>query len=269
MGEEGLDRRSDAKVNVVTPDPVARTPSPTPPPGRIDIHSHVLPGIDDGCASVEESLTSIRTLLEHGYVGTICTPHCWPLHYTEITPERIEGWCAQLRLAVADAGLDYTLWTGGELRIYRDVVAWMRAHGVPTLADSRCVLCDFWEKDWQPWIDDAFDWLLSEGYTPILAHPERSPTDEDYDRHLDALVDRGVLLQGNFRCFTGEEGYYPDQAVRRYMDAGRYNLLALDMHRPKMLQGRLDGIAIACEEYGEDRINDLTDRAVRRLIFGW
>lgn len=247
--------------------PDANHPTNTPPPGRIDIHSHILPGIDDGCVSVDESLQSIRVLKEYGYVGTICTPHCWPLQYAEVTPQRIAIWRDELQKAIDNEGLEYMLWTGGELRLYPQVIPWMQAHGVPTLASSRCVLCDFWEPRWQPWMDEAFDWLMEHGYQPILAHPERSPTQDDYDTHLDEITARGVLLQGNLRCFTGEEGYYPDQQVRRYMQENRYSLLALDMHRPDALQGRLDGIALAAEEFGQARVDDMIDGAVRRLVF--
>lgn len=244
--------------------------SPDPsniPPGRIDIHSHILPGIDDGCTTVNESLESIRALKEYGYVGTICTPHCWPKSYPHITPAHIKAWRDALMEEIDKAGLEYQLWTGGELRIYPNAIQWMKQHGVPTLADSRYVLCDFWEPKWRDWIDETIEWLIAEGYTPILAHPERSPTRNTYEEHLDRLVEQGVLLQGNLRCFTGEEGHYPDQTVRQYMNEGRYTLLALDMHRPDALQGRLDGIAIASKEFGEDKINAMIDQEVRNLIF--
>ena len=231
------------------------------------MHSHILPGIDDGCASVQESLHSVRELKAYGYVGTVCTPHCWPMQYPHITPTHIAAWCNALQAEIDKAGLDYRLWTGGELRIYPGAIEWMQVHGVPTLADSKYVLCDFWEPRWQPWIDDSFDWLISEGYKPILAHPERSPTQDNYDKHLDRLMAKGVILQGNLRCFTGEEGYRADQGVRQYMQADMYTLLALDMHRPDALQGRLDGIAIACEEFGADRVNAMIDDEVRRLLF--
>lgn len=252
----------------MTPDPHPQTSDTSSiAPGRIDIHSHILPGIDDGCTTVAESLESVRRLIDFGYVGTICTPHCWPNSYPHITPTHIRAWRDALAEEIDKAGLKYRLWTGGELRIFPNVVAWMKQHGVPTLADSQFVLCDFWEPRWRDWIDEALNWLLAEGYTPILAHPERSPTRDDYDAHLDRITANGVLLQGNLRCFTGEEGHYPDQAVRQYMTEGRYTLLALDMHRPAALQGRLDGIAIASEEFGEEKIQSMIDTEVRRLIF--
>ncbi|MGB0766640.1 MAG: CpsB/CapC family capsule biosynthesis tyrosine phosphatase [Phycisphaeraceae bacterium] len=231
------------------------------------MHSHLLPGIDDGCASLDESLESIRRLIDAGYVGTVCTPHCWPNHFPHITPEHIRAWRDALAAEIDKVGLDYRLWTGGELRIFSGAIDWMKQHGVPTLAESNCVLCDFWQAQWQPYIDDTFDWLMSEGYRPILAHPERSPTRDGYDKHLDRVTERGVILQGNLRCFTGEEGFGPDRDVRRYMDDDRYTLLALDMHRPAALQGRLDGIAIAAEEYGQARIEAMIDTNVRALIF--
>ena len=252
----------------MTPDPNTQHTTPNPiPPGRIDIHSHLLPGIDDGCATLKESLDSIRTLKQYGYVGTICTPHCWPNNFPHITPQHIKLWCDALADEIKKADLDYQLWTGGGLRIYPGVIHWMQTHGVPTLADSRYVLCDFWEPSWHDWIDETFDWLFEHGYTPILAHPERSPTRDNYESHLDRITAKGVLLQGNLRCFTGEEGLYPDQAVRQYMQEARYTLLALDMHRPSALQGRLDGIALAQEEFGEDKVNAMIDEEVRRLLF--
>lgn len=246
--------------------PAPATPSP-PPPGWIDIHSHLLPGIDDGCADMAESLLSVRALIEAGYSATICTPHCWPDLYPHITPQHIQIWVADVQSHIDDAGLVYRLYTGGELRIHAGAIAWMRRVGVPTLAGSKYVLCDFWEHKWHKWIDSTFDWLLNAGYTPILAHPERSPTKKDYEKKIDTWTAKGVLLQGNFRCFTGEEGLYADTAVRRYMDDDRYTFLALDMHRPDALPGRLDGIDLAVEAYGKQRVGAMVDPRVRELIF--
>lgn len=242
--------------------------SPAPPStGRIDMHSHVLPGIDDGCATVAESLDSIRELIDHGYVGTICTPHCWPTCYPANTPRHIAMWTQALRQEIGKAGLDYQLWTGAELRFFREVIPWMQTHGVPTLAGSRYVLCDFWDREWPDFADPAFDWLLCEGYTPILAHPERTATATGYEQRLDHWASRGVLMQGNLQCFTGAAGHRPDELVRRYMDQGRYTLLALDMHRPDSLQSRLGGIAVASQEYGADTVETMISGRVRELLW--
>ena len=238
-----------------------------PPTGRIDVHSHVLPGIDDGCQSAAESIASVRRLIESGYVGSICTPHCWPQMFPQNTPRNIERWVADLRQALSDHGLTYRLWTGGELRLFEGVVEWMKREGVPTLADSNCVLCDFWERKWTRWVDHALDWLMSEGYQPILAHPERLSIPKGLPAKIDEWTNRGLLLQGNFRCLTGEDGRLADRQIRQWLGERRYHLLALDMHRPDTLEARLAGIGYVEREHGADVVEEAIVAAPRRLIF--
>ena len=236
------------------------------PTGRIDIHSHMLPGIDDGCADLAESLKSIRMLKEAGYVGTLCTPHLWPELFPENTPANVRRWVADLSQQLKEQGIDYPLWPGGELRLFEKCIDWLKAVGVPTLAGSKYVLADFWEDDWPGYADRVFDWLLSEGYQPILAHPERIGIRDGLEKHLDALTARGVLLQGNFRCMTGEDGYLPDQRVRRYLQEDRYWIMALDMHRPSDLPSRLDGLKMVADEFGRDVVDRMTIERPRALI---
>jgi protein-tyrosine phosphatase len=241
---------------------------PIPPTGRIDVHSHMLPGIDDGCADVQEAIESIQLLKQAGYTGTICTPHLWPDMFPDNTRTNIVRWTAQLTSQLAEQGIDYTLWPGGELRLFKGVTDWMKTHGVPTLADSRYVLTDFWEDTWPKYIDRALDWLMAEGYQPILAHPERigiADTQKLTD-HLDALTARGVLLQGNFRCMTGEDGYLPDQRVRQFLQENRYWLLAMDMHRPDALPSRLDGMQLVAQEFGQDVVDLMTIDRPRQVL---
>lgn len=236
------------------------------PTGRIDIHSHMLPGIDDGCADVAESIKSVAMLKQAGYVGTICTPHMWPELFPENTPANIRRWVADLAQQLKDQGIDYPLWPGGELRLFDKCIDWLKAVGVPTLADSKYVLADFWEDDWPKYADRVFDWLLSEGYQPILAHPERIGIREGLEKHLDALTARGVLMQGNFRCMTGEDGFLPDQRVRRYLQEGRYWIMALDMHRPSDLPSRLDGLQMIADEFGQGVVDRMTIERPRTLM---
>ncbi len=236
------------------------------PNGRIDIHSHMLPGIDDGCAAIEESIASVRLLQQAGYVGTVCTPHLWPDMFPENTPANIQRWVEDLSAHFKEQGIDYTLWPGGELRLFEKCIDWLKAVGVPTIGDTQYVLADFWEDSWPKYVDATIDWLLSEGYQPILAHPERIGIQDGLEKHLDALTARGVLLQGNFRCMTGEDGYLPDQRVRRYIEERRYWIMALDMHRPSDLPSRLDGLQLVVDEYGQEVVDHMTIQRPRELL---
>jgi protein-tyrosine phosphatase len=240
-----------------------------PATGRIDLHSHLLPDVDDGCASIEQSLACIEELQAHGYVGSVCTPHVWGELFPDNTPARIGRWVDRLRDRLLQDGVHYHLWAGGEVRLFDGVVSWMKVHGVPTLAGSNCVLTDFWEERWPAHVDRTFAWLLDEGYTPVLAHPERLPCPDDLIERLDELAAMGVLLQGNFKPVTGDEGLGPMTIARRLLDEDRYVFMALDMHRPDSLASRFEGLRLLERELGPARVSRYTESAPRDLIVGF
>lgn len=234
--------------------------------GLIDIHCHLLHGVDDGCADLDQTLTCIRRLKQAGYVGSICTPHIWAELFPHNTRDNIITGVERLRREIADAGVDYTLWPGGEVRLHDRVIDDFKAFGIPTLADSRCVLVDAWFDKWPRWMNKAFDYLLEQDYHPILAHPERLNCPNELERRLDEITQRGVLLQGNFRSLTGAEGFNADLFSRTLLRDGRYHFMALDVHRPESLESRLDGVALVEAEFDRDTLTALTDAAPRQRI---
>lgn len=242
-------------------------PTPDPlPPGKIDIHSHLLPGIDDGCRDLDDSFVCVERLIARGYVGTICTPHFWSEAFPLITAERVRDLTESLQIHLDARGLKYRLWPGGEVRLYKNFLADMNRRELPTLAGSKCLLVDFWDDKWEKWITPTFEKLLSAGYQPILAHPERLKCKTDVGKCLDELTRLGVWLQGNFRCMTGEEGPQADALVRQFLREGRYQFMALDLHRPETLEGRLDGADLVTAEFGAQTLERLTTTAPRQKI---
>ena len=241
------------------------------PPGMVDLHAHLLPGIDDGCRDVEDSLECIAMLREWGYVGTACTPHVWGRQFPHISPETIRDYVAALRRELAARGVEYRLWTGGELRICPEAVDYMKAYGVPTLGDSRHVVMDLF-GGWSKHIERTADWLLGEGYVPVLAHPERSagtsnPRDK-YFAKIDALRRRGMLLQGNLRSVAGGEGGVPRRLAERWLEADAYAYFALDLHKPETLDERLVGHTTLRRRWGAELAERLTVDAPRRVLLG-
>lgn len=212
--------------------------------GRIDLHSHLLPGIDDGCDDLTESLVCIRQLIAAGFAGSVCTPHVIRDSYPRNTPTAIARAVEQLAQAVSEAGLDYQLWPGGEVRLGRSMRSWLETIGVPTLGDSRWVLVDHWGAFWPPEADDHLAWLADQGYRVLLAHPERMElTFDSLDEVLARLTQRGVALQGNLNSFGGREGPRARELARRLWEAGDYLVLATDTHNPRGLVNRLQALA--------------------------
>lgn len=250
-----------------SPEKTSRVPD-LPPTGFIDLHSHLLPGLDDGCETVAESLACVRRLIEAGFVGTVCTSHMAVGFLPHVTPTAVADGVARMRAVLAEEGLAYSLWTGGELRLGPGTPEWLDRHGVPTLGGGRFVLTDYWGDmgeggDWPDACDETLDRLIAEGYRPILAHPERMTHDDDgeLDALLDRLAGRGVLLQGNLKPLAGRDAPGSFERATRYLDEGRYYALAIDMHRPDSLEDRLAGIATVEERASEAAVRTfLADR---------
>lgn len=235
--------------------------------GRVDSHSHILPGIDDGCPDIEASLACIRQFINAGYVGTICTPHVIPKAYPQNTPQQIRKWVTALQAEITARGLDYSVWPGGEFVLAQENWEWFERDGVPTLGNSRATLMDWWGTSWPDFADATIDRLLAEGYQPILAHPERMklPESELLDL-VDSLTARGVWLQGNLNSISGGEGPHSQALSRAWLQAGRYYLLASDTHHPERLTGRFAGLQEAINLVGLDQVNEMVERRTRALI---
>ncbi|MEM6391870.1 MAG: CpsB/CapC family capsule biosynthesis tyrosine phosphatase [Planctomycetota bacterium] len=233
----------------------------------IDLHAHLIPALDDGCKTLGETIESIQTLQAHGFTASVCTPHTmWMDQFPHILPDHTRAWTNELQRELAGMGIDYTLLPGGELRASKQAIDLMKENGVPTLAHSKLVLMDFWEPKWPAYLDATADWLLDQGYTPVLAHPERSVTKGDFDGQLQALTDRGVLLQCNAAAVAGACGPLAETYARNLLTAGRYTFLALDAHRPDTLDDRLTGIDMARELVGDAAVQELLHDNPKRLV---
>src|SRR4029077_3996210 len=85
--------------------------------GRIDVHSHLLPGIDDGCKTVEESIACARVLVANGYTHAFCTPHIWS-KYEGVSRTTVPVWCSVLQKELDAAGVALKVLPGGELNLF-------------------------------------------------------------------------------------------------------------------------------------------------------
>lgn len=248
--------------------PISMTPrNGIPEHGRIDLHCHLLPGIDDGCASPGESLACIERLKAAGFVGSVCTPHHFPQVYPDITPANAERHVARLTEELTRRGIAYHLWSGGELRIDEAAIPWLEEVGVPTLGPGRCVLIDYFGTEWPAAGDRLCRYLLDRGYQPILAHPERLDiTEQEHAALVHELYEMGVWLQGNFNSMAGGEGPVAANRLRRLLEEDRLHAMATDTHGPDSLEGRLEGARLVEAEVGESRLAQLVETGPRRIL---
>ena len=231
--------------------------------GRIDVHSHLLPGIDDGCKTVEESIACARELVANGYTHAFCTPHIWST-YKGVSRVSVPRWCAALERELAAAGVDLKLLPGGELNLYLGVEKLPPEDLVP-LALGKYMLVDLWAAELPPFFEPAIRWLHDMGLTVILAHPERMRAVQDQPDIVDYFSSLGVLLQGNLQCFSDKPGAPTRMCAERFLLEGKYFLLGSDSHNPQTMDIRMNGLARVIELVGEEAVATLTQIHPARL----
>lgn len=198
--------------------------------GWIDIHCHILPGVDDGARSLEESVAMARSAAEQGIGAIIATPHQKPDRRcvsAASARERTE----QLRKVLDGLSVPVKLFDGGEILCSMDTTELLERGRAGTLAGSSYVLTEFWPQEEWSYIRAGLGALLSAGYRPVLAHVERYlNVIRDFDR-IDELRSMGCCIQVNAGSVTGFGGSQMKRAARRILKEELADLVATDAHR--------------------------------------
>src|SRR6266851_5717373 len=176
----------------------------------IDTHLHILPGIDDGPETIEESLVLARALIQEGIHSAIATPH-----YNDEYPRRSVAEIRE-RVKILQQELDrynipLRLFPGHEALIQPGLVEAIQAGHLATLNGSRYLLLELWNKSWLPETERVIFELRAAGIVPIIAHPERYRAIQQDLHRLTALLQQGVLTQLTASSLVGQWG----KTVRR------------------------------------------------------
>jgi protein-tyrosine phosphatase len=233
--------------------------------GRIDVHSHLLPGVDDGCKTIGESIACARELVAAGYTHAFCTPHVWP-NYANVTKASVPGWTRALQEKLDEEGVPLKVMPGGEMNLHGGVKDLMDDYFITYGMAERFVLTDMWAAELPAFFEPTIRFLQSRGYTVILAHPERMRAVQDHPELADVFADMGMLLQGNLQCFGDPPESHTRRVAEQYLMEGRYFMLGSDTHNPQSMAIRMNGLRNATALVGEAAIEKLTVENPRKLI---
>jgi protein-tyrosine phosphatase len=204
----------------------------------IDLHCHMLPGIDDGPTSMDISLAMARCAVADGITVTACTPHIYPGLY-ENTRDSILAAIAAFRLKLAEAGIALRLVEGADTHLAPDLVANLKAGLIPTLNGSRYFLFEPPHHVAPPRIEDTVFSLLAAGYIPVITHPERLTWLDEHYPAFERMVNSGAWIQLTAGSLTGRFGKRPQYWAERILDEGLCHIIATDSHhidrRPPLL----------------------------------
>jgi protein-tyrosine phosphatase len=234
--------------------------------GRIDVHSHLLPGIDDGCETAEESIACAKMLVSCGYTHSFCTPHIHP-DFPRQTIDSVKQWTTDLQAKLTAAGVPLTLIPGGEITLKPDLLDQLTDDRLLTYGTfGKYCLVDLWADKLPDFFDPTIKWLQAKGLKVILAHPERMKAVQVQPNLADHFAHLGILLQGNLQCLSDLHGAAPRIVAEKYLQEGRYFLLGSDLHRLKSLPPRMAGLQFAMELVGRDVVDKLTMQNPKLLM---
>src|SRR5947207_2971318 len=233
--------------------------------GRIDVHTHLLPGVDDGCRDLAESIQCGRMLVEAGYAQAFCTPHIWP-NLPHNNPPMIVQKTEELQKEFDRAGVGLKLLPGGELHLRPEMVNWTREQ-IPTfgMKGNYCFF-DLWVDKLPTFFWPVVEHLKGFGLKVIVAHPERMRAVQMEPELVDEFLERGLILQGNLQCFSDAIESPTRRMVEKFIRERRYLLLGTDTHNPDTLPMRLSGLKKAVDLVGKEYVDQLTMLNPRTLI---
>ncbi len=223
----------------------------------IDLHCHILPGIDDGAVDLENSLAMARVAVAEGIRITACTPHMMPGVYDNTGPA-VRSHIAALQTALDEADIALRLVTGADIHLQSDLGIKLKNGGLLSLNDSRYFLFEPPHHTAPPRLEDAAFDVMAAGFQPVLTHPERLTWIENHYDTMCNLAHQGVWMQITCGSLTGRFGRRPQYWAERMIDEGLVHILATDAHNlrnraPLMAEAR-DKVA---ERLGEQAAIDM------------
>lgn len=209
----------------------------------IDIHTHVLPGTDDGARTMEESCLMLERAAEQGVMAVIATPHYSPKQDCMNLRELAK----QVQQRIRERHSEFNVYPGQEICYFEELADALKAGDALTMNDSRYVLVEFQPTVSYQMLFRGLRQLLLAGYVPVLAHMERYRCLRT-EKNLEDLLGSGCKLQMNYGSLQGR-WLHPDvRWCRAQIQRGIIHLLGSDMHQmdyrpPKLEQAMrwLDG----------------------------
>lgn len=197
----------------------------------IDLHCHLLPGIDDGAPNLDTSLKMARLAVADGIETIACTPHIFPGVF-ENEGAGIKADVAKLQQRLDDEGIKLNLSWGADAHVAPNLAARLKDGSVPSLNGSRYFLLEPPHNVAPPNFEEFVFNLLAAGHVPVVTHPERLTWIEDHYEVFCHLVERGAWMQITSGSLCGRFGEAAKYWGERMLDEGRVHILATDAHSP-------------------------------------
>ena len=225
----------------------------------IDFHSHILPNIDDGSRSIEETFNLINEAKNVGFDAIISTSHYMENYYETDTPER-EVWVNAIYENLQAKNIDIKLYLGNEIYLSENIIRLLEEGKASTINDTSYVLFEMPLNAEPMNLYDLVYKMLQCKLVPILAHPERYSFVQKDPELIYDLIQKGVLMQANYGSIIGQYGEKAKIIVKRFFENKMIHFLGSDVHRQNTIYPKIPEILAELNDLiGEEKLEELTN----------
>ncbi|QJR80197.1 histidinol-phosphatase [Alteromonas pelagimontana] len=198
----------------------------------IDVHSHIIPGIDDGARTMDMALAMARQTVDAGVTHLVCTPHIHWGHYDN-TIDTIKAGFLGLREEIIKNGIELNISFAGEVRVSELIPGWMAEKQLPFLGQHNgksVLLLEMPHSHIPAGFDNLLRWLQASKVQPLIPHPERNRDILKRPEKIQWLRNQGCLLQVTAGALTGRFGEQVRDVSLEMLANRQIDLVASDTH---------------------------------------
>ncbi len=232
----------------------------------IDFHTHILPNVDDGSKSVEETFNLLKEAESVGFDSIISTSHYIENYYESPVEERQE-WINALSMALKKENINVNLYLGNEVYFSENIIKLLNENKIAKINNSKYMLFEFAMNVKPINVYDVIYELLQNKIIPILAHPERYRFVHQDPSIIYDLIDNGVLMQVNYTSIIGWYGQKAEILAKKFLESNMISFLGSDVHRPNTIYPKIpEAIERIGEIIGKDKLFELTTLNPNRVL---
>ncbi len=197
--------------------------------GYLDLHSHILPGVDDGSKDWEMTMQMLQMIYDQGVRHIVATPHNYPGQKKQDN-EKIRALAEEVNQRAKQIASDFEVLCGNEVLYRRGIPQEIEDNHVLTLADSRYLLVEFYPDERYDDVYQGLRELIESGYRPVIAHMERVHALFEKEENIWEVIKLGALVQVNTKSLMGGLFDRRSARLRKYMENGMIHFLGSDCH---------------------------------------
>jgi len=194
----------------------------------VDIHTHILPGVDDGAKTIEESLEILEYLYRCGFTDFVLTSHYIQNTKYNVNKEERKNIFQELKKKLPHQ--DMNLYLGNEVYLCETILDLLKKKKIATLNDTKYILIELPLTGYLKRLPNILCELTSQGYTPIVAHPERYHFLQKNKQRVKELLEFDCLLQCNLDSITGKYGRKAKKLMKWLLKKDLVQFIATDTH---------------------------------------